>query len=120
MTRALALFTVRHGALRLRVRLLPGVREVDRSYRSGSRRRAGIWIHAYAEPARRSDARHQCTLVLPADGRLTELVPHEVAHAVMHHLVEVHRDEDEPLATAIGILTARILARLRRLGLEVA
>lgn len=120
MIRALAIFSVSHGALRLRVRLLPSVRDVNRSFRAGGKSLCGGVIHAYAQPARRSDARHQVTLVLPADGRLAELVPHEVVHAVLYYMGHPNLEWfDESVPTAIGLLTARILARLRSLGVEV-
>ena len=116
MTRALANFSVRHGALRLRVRVLPTVRTVDAEYRAGRRRRGGKWVHAFFLPTFSPSASYDGTIVLPADGRLVELVPHEVVHAVMHHLGGVHCTGDEPLATAVGLLSARIFSRLERLG----
>ena len=119
MTRALAIFTVRHGACLVRVRLLPTVRDVDAAYREGKRRRGGKWVHSFFVQSVSPVARHVGTIVLPADGRIAELVPHEVDNAVTHHQVSIHRDDDEPHATAVGLLTARIFAGLKRLGMEV-
>jgi len=116
--RAIARFTVVHRRLRLRVRLLPTVRDVDAEYREGRRRRDGRYVHAFFTPAL-APAAHVGTVVLPADGRLAELVPHEVVHAVMHQQEHAHFSIDERLATAVGLLTARILDRLQRLGMEV-
>jgi hypothetical protein len=119
MSRALIAFSVAHGGVRLRVRLLPTDREVDREYRGGRPRRDGLYVHAFFQPTKSQSARHGGTIVLAANGRLTELVPHEVTHAVLHALAQrIGRllENDEPIATAVGILTARILARIERLG----
>lgn len=116
MSRALETFTVSHAGLRLRVRLLPSHREVEREFHAGRRRRDGRFIHAYFAPTKSQSARHGGAIVLAGNGRLQELVPHEVTHAVMHRLGAAHCTDDEPLATAVGILTARILGRLDRLG----
>lgn len=115
MTRAVATFTVTHGAIRLRVRLLPTRRDVDAEYRGGCRRRNGEWCYAFFLPTLSATARHVGTVVLPLDGRLEELVPHEVTHAVLHHVGGVHCTGDEAVATAVGLLTARIHDRIRRL-----
>lgn len=111
MSRALAVFTVAYQGIQLRVRLLPTIADVHREYTGGRRRQDGLTVHAYTvTPAR---ARHSCTIALGADGCLDELVPHEVTHAVMHRLQVVCAEDDESLATAVGILTARIHAQLR-------
>lgn len=120
MARALAIFTARYGACRVRVRVLPSIRDVDAEYREGRRpRRDGKRVPAFFSPARSSAALHVGTIVLAADGRLAELVPHEAAHASVHHQGAVSRDDDEIHATTVGLLTARIFAGLRRLGMEV-
>lgn len=120
MTRALACFSVSHAGLRLRIRLLPNVRSVDREFRAACRPAAlyeGLHVNAYFMSARRADARHAGTIALPAaGGQLLELVPHEVTHAVMHWIGGVHCTQDERLATAIGRLTVRILTKIHRLG----
>lgn len=118
MSRALAAFTVTHAGLRLRVRLLPSHREVEHEFRDGRRRRDGLCIHAYFAPAKSQRARHGGTIALAGNGRLKELVPHEVTHAVLHRLGGGMQD-DEPIATAVGILTARILTRIERLGYAI-
>lgn len=120
MRRALAVFSVSAGGLRLRVRLLPTILAVDREYRKrvdGRRRRGGLYTYAYFAPRQRTNNHYIGTIGLPADGRLTELVPHEVVHAVMLRLGSVVCDDDEELATLTGKLTARIHSRLDRLGL---
>lgn len=119
MTRALAAFTVTHAGLRLRVRLMSSHVEVERAYRAGRRRRDGLFIHAFFAPTKSQSARHGGTIVLAGNGRLKELVPHEVTHAVMHKLGGGVHNDDEPIATAVGILTARILTRIERLGYAI-
>ena len=47
-------------------------------------------------------------IVLPLTGKLSELIPHEVAHAVIGHLGSVTSKEVEFSATTIGTLTAKI------------
>lgn len=113
MTRALTTFSVCYAGCRLRVRVLPGVRDVDREYRGGRRRQPELCVHAYFDGATRSGARHTGAITLGGDARLEEIVPHEVTHAVMHLLRRVDRADDERLATMIGILSARILAKIR-------
>jgi hypothetical protein len=113
MIRALATFSVAHGGVRLRVRLLPTVAAVDAQYRDGRRRRAGQVVHAYFQPSASAAARHHGTIVLGMDGQLDELVPHEVTHAVIHYLRGVSANDDELAATAVGILSARIFSRTR-------
>lgn len=125
MTRALAIFTVSAGGMRLRVRLLASVRDVDREFRKGRPRRNGNVVHAYFESSVRARARTVGTIALPADGNLPELVPHEVAHAVTHHLANwspeggfTWQGDDERLATTIGLLCARVRAGLEARGVE--
>lgn len=119
MSRALAVFSVAAGGLRLRVRLLPTSRDVDREYRGGRPRRGGGHVHAYFERSKSQSARHGGTIVLAGNGRLPELVPHEVAHAVIGRLGAVRAADDERAATLIGLLSARILARIERRGYPV-
>lgn len=116
MTRALAVFSVGAGGIRVRVRLMATILEVDREYRNGKRCRDGKHANAYFVSTQGEKARHLGTIALPADGRLSELVPHEVVHAVMHLLGSALSSDDEELATLVGMLTARIHSRLGRLG----
>lgn len=116
MTRAVATFTVAAQGIRVRVRLLATWREVDAEYRGTSRpRRDGKCVPAFFAPAG-AGAASAGTIVLSADGRHDDLVPHEVTHAVVWGLAGVHVNDDERAATAIGLLTARIHARIRGLG----
>jgi hypothetical protein len=115
--RAIARFTVSHGSLRLIVRVLPTILDVDTEYREGRRRRDGNTTHAYFQQAG-ARAHHFGTIVLPANGDLNELVPHEVAHAsVRYRGGSVHAGADERHAIDVGLLTARIHKRCARLGI---
>lgn len=116
--RALAVFTVTYNRLSLRVRVLPSEADVDAECRrkEGRRQRGAPAARAFFDPP----ARQCCTagtIVIPANGRLAELIPHEVVHAVMHRIGNVSRDDDERLATAVGILSARVASRCARLGI---
>lgn len=116
MTRALALFSVGHRGCRVRVRILPTQRDVEREFRGGRPRRDGLEIHAFFLAMLSPDAKHVGTIVLPADRPLAELVAHETVHAVMSYLGGVHCSSDEELATLVGILTDRIHRRCEQLG----
>jgi hypothetical protein len=112
-------FTVSHGGIRLRVSLRPTVRDVHRAYQAchnGAGRRDGMQVHAFFYPTLSLSAKHVGGVVLPeSGGELNELVPHEVAHAVIHAHGGVLPHDDEDTATAIGVLTARIFRRINRI-----
>lgn len=124
--RALARFTVCHPGIRVHVRLLPGVTDVDAAclrHEGRQRRRRGSWTtRAYFAPAATS-AYHRNnlvgTIVLPANGDLTELIPHEVTHAVMTRYWLLREDDEEDLATVVGRLCAKIAAGLRQRGFDL-
>lgn len=109
---ALKVFTVSYGGIRIKVRLLPTIRDVHREYTEGKRRRDGKIVHAFFEPMRSPAAKYTGTMVLPLDGDLDELVPHEVVHAVMDKIGGVHFTEDETFAAAVGVLSARIARKI--------
>ncbi|HTD05876.1 hypothetical protein [Undibacterium sp.] len=106
-------FTVAFQWIKLHVELLPTSQDVDAKYRAGRRRRSGEHVHAYFEPSKTDRAIYKGKIVLPENGRLEELIPHEVAHAVIHCLRGVSANDDEVAATAIGMLSASIFARVR-------
>lgn len=112
MTRALAVFMVEARGLRLRVRVLPRIEDVDAAYRNGARRRNRGRVHAFFLAARRAPL--VGTIILPADGRLDELVPHETVHAVLHASGNVHAADDEEFALSVGLLSAKIFLGLHR------
>jgi hypothetical protein len=120
MTRAVAVFTVSLRGLKLRVRLLPTEADVNvECHRYERRRQRGAPIAgAFFAPALKLCS-VAGTIVLPATGRLVELVPHEVVHAVMHRVGSVDSAADERLATDVGLLSARILRQIARRGIEV-
>jgi len=112
---ALMVFTVSYNGIRIKVRVLPSTRDVQREFSKGYRQRAnGKHIHAFFAPALAANAKHLGTIVLPTNSSLEELIPHEVTHAVMHKMGGVHCSDDEALATAIGILSGRIARKISR------
>lgn len=104
-------FSVRYRGCRIRIRLLPTVADVHREYTAGECRRDGKIVHAFFY-ASQPQALHTGTIVLPLDGQLEELIPHEVVHAVMHKMGGVHCTDDEALATTVGVLSARIARKI--------
>lgn len=112
--RSITSFTVSYGGMRIKVRVLPTMRDVHREYIDGlPRRRDGKTVQAFFAPANAPSAKHGGTIVLPFDGRLEELIPHEVVHAVMHKIGGAHCFDDEKLATSVGILSARITRKIK-------
>lgn len=118
-SRAIAVFTVATRSMRVRVRVLPTVADVDAEYRTGRTRRNGKVRHAFFKGATRP-SRCAGTIVLPAKGRLTELVPHEACHVDTHCYGDVAEHDDEGHACRVGLLSRAIFAALRRRGIEVA
>ena len=109
-------FTVSHGSIRIKVKLLPTVSDVHREHQAVARRcRDGKTVYAFFLPAQRA-ARHVGTIVLPLQGKLREYVPHEVAHAVIHALNGVLSQDDEACCTAVGRISARIFRRIEQIG----
>lgn len=107
-------FAVCYAGIRVKVKLLPTIKDVHRAYRHGPRLIVGHTVHAFYAPVKRK-CKFDGTIILPADGNLIELVAHEVVHAVMWKIgTWVHCNGDEKLADAVGVLTARILARIRK------
>lgn len=105
-------FDVHYAGIRIKIKLLPTIRDVHRAYRHGPKLIVGHTVHAFYAPAKRK-CKFDGTIVLPADENLIELVAHEVVHAVMWRIgTWVHCNDDEKLADAVGVLTARILARI--------
>jgi hypothetical protein len=117
--RALAVFIIAAAGIRLRVRVLPTVADVDAEYRTGRTRRNGKVRHAFFKGATRP-ARCAGTVVLPARGRLAELIPHEACHVDTHCFGDVAEHDDEGHARRVGLISARITSELRRRGIEVA
>lgn len=115
---ALMIFTVCYAGIRLKVRLLPTTRDVASEYRANPRKsrariRKGKSVHAFTSATNSTAAKHTASIVLPSNGRLDELVPHEVFHAVMYKFGVVHSQDDEAAATAVGMLSARIIRKIR-------
>lgn len=118
-TKALMVFTVSYGGIRLKVRVLPTVRDVHREYEANhidgkALARKGKNVEGFFTSTRHGSAKHIGTILLPAVGYLDELIPHEVFHVVMHKFKSVHCDDDEAAALAVGALSARIARKIAR------
>lgn len=118
-TKALMVFTVSYGGIRIRVRLLPICQDVHREYKSSppaTRMRIGKGktVCAFSSPTNHVMAKYTSTIVLPSNGPLDELIPHEVFHTVIDKFKSVHFTDDEAAATAVGILSARIARKISR------
>jgi hypothetical protein len=110
--KALKVFSVKHNDIRIKVRLLPTIRDVHREHQRGYLRAVGKTICAFFAPSRRSDAKHVGIIVLPLDKRLPEFIPHEVTHAVLHQMGSVLSTHDEAFATAVGVLSMLITKKI--------
>ena len=105
-------FTVRHAGIRIKVKLLPTIKAVNREYRKGRHCKVNGVVHSFYEP---NQSGSKGTMVLALSGNLVELVPHEVVHAVMWKIGKwVFCEDDERLATAVGELTKKILCKIAR------
>lgn len=111
---AIKVFTVKHGGISIRVRVLPTIRDVHREHQAGFKRERNGTVCGFFAPTRRSDAKHIGIIVLPLDKRLPELIPHEVTHAVLHKMCRVESIDDEAFAIAVGVLSARIARKIGR------
>lgn len=112
-------FTVSHGSIHLKVKLLPTVADVHREHQAVARRcHDGKTVCAFFLPAQRV-GRYVGTVVLPLQGKLREYVPHEVTHAVIHSLNGVLSHDDEACCTAIGRISARIFNHIEQIGVAI-
>lgn len=119
--KTIKVFTVKHGRIRITVKLLPTVDDVHRAYTGGSkvpRRAKSNVVHGYFHADTPRD--HVGTIVLPMQGtNLLEIVPHETSHAVIHHFNGVLSHDDEACSTAIGCISASIFKHLKKTGVKV-
>lgn len=112
-------FTVSHGSIHLKVKLLPTVADVHREHQARCLRcNDGNTVCAFFLPAQRV-GRYVGTIVLPLQGKLHELVPHEVTHAVIHFLNGVLSQDDEACCTAVGRISARIFKHIEQIGVAL-
>jgi predicted SprT family Zn-dependent metalloprotease len=115
-------FIVRHGSIRIKVKLLPTVADVHREYlKHNGIARCRDGKNAEAFTLRKSDKANEIGVVyLPEHGGdLFELIPHEVNHVVIHALNGVLSHDDEDAALAVGILSSRIFKRTRQMGVAI-
>lgn len=109
-------FSVSHGKLRIQIQVLKSVWDVEKAFSIGSKpAKKKLIAHAFFEQfSKRS--KHFGRIVLPSDGLLSELIPHEVAHAVISYFESVSGDHEEMAATVIGRLSASISNRFAQLN----
>jgi hypothetical protein len=114
MAKAILVFTVNYAGIRLNVRVLPSAQDVYTEYSGGAkwRMRAELPMGFFLETP---NTKFTGTVVLAGNCQLEEVVPHEVFHAVMYKRKIVVCTDDEPAAYAIGILTSRILRKVKKL-----
>jgi len=112
--RAIRSFFVRHNNIRIKVRVLPHILDVHKEFTGGKRvKNKDDLVAAFFQACVNPLAKYLGTIVLAGSDVLEEIVPHEVFHAVMYHFKTVVREDDEPAAYAIGILTSKILRQLK-------
>ena len=99
--------------MRLRVRLLPTVPMWTRSIAGPQAQRSQGRSRLF--PGGSTGARVIGTVAVPLSGsNLREIVPHEVSHAVIHHLQGVSARDDEAAASAIGLFARPFFPGSRR------
>lgn len=113
-------FTVSHGSIRIKVKLLPTEKDVHREHQATARKHRDSKnnVVAFFLPAQRA-SRYVGTVVLPLSGKLRELVPHEISHAVIHAQNGVLSHDDEACCTAIGRVSAGIFKRIEKMGVQI-
>lgn len=107
---AIKKFTVAYRGIRIKVRVMPTVADVHHAHQRDYKREIGKTVFAFFAPC--AGAKHVGTIVLPSAGILAELIPHEVAHAVLFKLRSVKTHDDEFFATAVGRLSASIAKKM--------
>lgn len=118
-SKALFTFTVSCGIHRLRVIVFPTVKAVHNAYaRTYPLDARDVWkdgrqVRGFFYPAKATTKGHAGTIVLPLIGRLNEVIPHEVFHAVINFHGTVNEKDDEAEATAVGVFSAKILEKIK-------
>jgi hypothetical protein len=115
---ALMVFTVGYAGIRLKVRVLPHAKDVYMECTGAKKWRMRAELpRAFFRPSIRSK-KYTGTVVFAGNDRLAEIVPHEVTHAVLHKMGCVDSRDDEAFATAVGMLSARILRKIEQGGIH--
>lgn len=113
--KALKVFYVSYSNIRLKVRILPHSRDVFTEYSGGKKWRMRDELpQGFFEATTNPYAKYLGTIVIAGNSDLNDVVPHEVFHAVLCKMRQVHTDNDEVAAYAIGVLTSRILKKAKR------
>ncbi len=112
-TKALMVFTVSYAGIRLKVRVLAHAKDVYAECSGGSKWRMRAELpRAFFLPS--LSKKLTGTVVFAGNDDLSETVPHEVTHAVLHKMRTVGADDDESFALAVGILSSRIARKISR------
>ena len=113
--KALKVFFVSYAGIRLKVRILPHSKDVFTEFTGKPKWSMRDELpQGFFEACTNPYAKYMGTIVLAGNENFDETVPHEVTHAVLYKMRQVHTDDDEPMAYAVGILTARILKKARK------
>ncbi len=113
-SKALMVFTVSYGGIRLKVRVLPHAKDVYTECTGVKKWRTRAELpRAFFQASPRS-RKYTGTVVLSGNDDLNELVPHEVTHAALHKMQCVTSNDDEALATTVGILSSRIIRKIAK------
>lgn len=114
-------FIVSHNGLRLKVLVLPTIKDVHTycDIRTGSKTSISKegWTCGFFMPLPSGPC--QGMIVLPRKGNLFYYVPHEVTHAVMNSFDYVTRKDDEEFAVTVGKICTKIFTKLRALGVQL-
>lgn len=130
-TTTFPVFTLRLRHVRVRVKLLADVDAVDAAW-DGDRSTftRGTRVHAMFVPDVPASG-FDGTIILPRKGLTVDLIVHETVHAVLYadrvlarvlgesQKVVYTGDAEEQLANTVGLLSARILKKVRALGVRV-
>lgn len=111
--RARKIFSVSYKGLSFNVRLLDDARAVSREYKRTHHDPGCKYVLAFFSPSQKSHAHAIGTIVLPLNGKLEELIPHEVFHAVLSHFKNVNAINEEPFAEILGNISAKIYRKIK-------
>ena len=112
MKRALRVFVVSYRGVRLRIRAVPHSKDVYTELTGAKWRKRADLPRGFFLPYTAANAKCLGLIVLAANEDLEEIIPHEVTHAVLYKMKQVHTDDDENFALTVGILSKKIHDKL--------